>query len=141
MVLAGAPSSKPSTKLNQNQVRGFWAAWGGWALDGMDASFYLPQALPGFFMMVFLLGVGGANFAMYTLWISEQYTTECRGSAIGFTSSIGRFVGCGMVFLVGAGVASYGSLGVPVAMTALAFAIGLFFLPLAEETRGKPLPI
>src|SRR5207245_1839352 len=73
--------------------------------------FYLPQALPLFFVMVFVLGVGGANFAMYTLWIPEQYTTECRGSAIGFTSSIGRFVGCGMVFLVGAGVASYGSLG------------------------------
>ena len=103
--------------------------------------FYLPLALPLFFMMVFLLGIGGANFAMYTLWIPEQYTTECRGSAIGFTSSIGRFAGCGMVFLVGAGVASYGSLGVPVAMTALAFVIGLFFLPFAEETRGKPLPL
>ena len=102
--------------------------------------FYLPQALPLFFVMVFFLGVGGANFAMYTLWIPEQYTTECRGSAIGFTSSIGRFVGCGMVFLVGAGVASYGSLGVPVGLTALAFVIGLFFLPLAEETQGKALP-
>jgi MFS family permease len=103
--------------------------------------FYLPKALPLFFAMVFLLGVGGANFAMYTLWIPEQYTTECRGSAIGFTSSIGRFVGCGMVFLVGAGVASYGSLGVPVALTALAFAVGLLVLPFADETRGKPLPM
>jgi MFS family permease len=103
--------------------------------------FYLPEALPLFFAMVFLLGVGGANFAMYTLWIPEQYTTECRGSAIGFTSSIGRFVGCGMVFLVGAGVASYGSLGVPVALTALAFAVGLLVLPFADETRGKPLPV
>ena len=46
-----------------------------------------------------------------------------------------------MVFLVGAGVASYGSLGVPVAWTAAAFAIGLFVLRFAEETRGKPLPI
>jgi hypothetical protein len=26
MVLAGAPSSKSLTKLNPNQVRGFWAA-------------------------------------------------------------------------------------------------------------------
>src|SRR5437764_887864 len=64
--------------------------------------FYItPNALPTFFAMVFLLGLGGANFAMYTLWIPEQYTTECRGSAIGFTSSISRFVGCAMVFLVG----------------------------------------
>ena len=52
MVLAGAPSSTPPTKLNRNQIRGFWAAWGGWALDGMDASIYaivLVPALPGFY--------------------------------------------------------------------------------------------
>ena len=49
--------------------------------------FYMtPQALPWFFAMVFFLGVGGANFAMYTLWLPEQYATECRASAIGFTS-------------------------------------------------------
>src|SRR5881628_3364818 len=103
--------------------------------------FYIaPNALPAFYAMVFLLGLGGANFAMYTLWIPEQYTTECRGSAIGFTSSIGRFVGVAMVFLVGAGIARYGSLGVPVAITAVAFVIGLLVLPAAKETRGEPLP-
>src|SRR5579859_7079317 len=26
--------------LNANQIRGFWAAWGGWALDGMDSFIY-----------------------------------------------------------------------------------------------------
>src|SRR6202521_5076712 len=26
--------------LNRNQIRGFWAAWGGWALDGMDSFIY-----------------------------------------------------------------------------------------------------
>src|SRR5919204_5823897 len=104
--------------------------------------FYVtPNALPAFFAMVFLLGLGGANFAMYTLWIPEQYTTECRGSAIGFTSSIGRFVGCGMVFLVGAGIAYFKTLGIPVALTAAAFVLGLALLPFGEETRGKPLPV
>ncbi len=103
--------------------------------------FYMPRALQSFFMMVFLLGVGGANFAMYTLWIPELYTTECRASAIGFTSSVGRFVGCGMVFLVGAGIARFGSLGAPVALTSIAFLLGLLVLPFAGETRGKPLPI
>ena len=103
--------------------------------------FYMPRALQSFFMMVFLLGVGGANFAMYTLWIPELYTTECRASAIGFTSSVGRFVGCGMVFLVGAGIARFGSLGAPVALTSIAFLLGLLVLPFADETRGKPLPI
>ena len=28
------------TALTTNQVRGFWAAWGGWALDGMDSFIY-----------------------------------------------------------------------------------------------------
>jgi MFS family permease len=103
--------------------------------------FYLkPPALPWFFVSLFSLGFGGANFAMYTLWIPEQYRTECRGSAIGFTSSVGRFAGCAMVFLVGAGIASYGSMGVPIALTSLAFVAGLLFLPFAVETRGKPLP-
>jgi hypothetical protein len=45
-----------------------------------------------------------------------------------------------MVFLVGAGIRGYGSLGVPVAITALIFVFGLLILPLSEETRGKSLP-
>jgi MFS family permease len=107
---------------------------------GFGYVFYLPSALPLFFACIVILGIGGANFAMYTLWIPEQYTTDCRGSAIGFISSIGRFVGVAMVFLVGEGIASYGSLGVPVALTAVAFIVGLLAIPAAEETRGKPLP-
>jgi hypothetical protein len=46
-----------------------------------------------------------------------------------------------MVFLVGGAIRSYGSLGVPVAVTAAAFLIGLLILPFAVETRGKPLPV
>lgn len=32
--------------LTQNQVRGFWAAWGGWALDGMDSFIYALVLVP-----------------------------------------------------------------------------------------------
>jgi nitrate/nitrite transporter NarK len=107
---------------------------------GFGSVFYMQNALTPFMLLVFVLGLGGANFALYTLWIPEQYTTECRGSAIGFTSSVGRFMGVAMVFLVGAGIQRYGSLGVPVAVTAIAFVIGLLVLPAAKETRGEPLP-
>ena len=107
---------------------------------GFGYVFYAVSALTPFFVLVFVLGLGGANFALYTLWLPEQYTTDCRGSAIAFVSSVGRFVGVAMVFLVGAGVASYGSLGVPVALTSIAFVFGLLVLPFAVETRGKPLP-
>jgi MFS family permease len=103
--------------------------------------FYLTTAaLTWFYVCVFFLGFGGANFALYTLWLPEQYTTDCRASAIGYVSSVGRFVGVAMVFVLATGIRSYGSLGVPVAVTAIAFLLGLILLPLAEETKGKSLP-
>ena len=45
-----------------------------------------------------------------------------------------------MTFLVGAGVAYFHTIGVPVALTSLAFVAGLALLPFGEETRGRPLP-
>jgi len=107
---------------------------------GFGYVFYLPHALAPFMAVLFALGVGGANFAMYTLWLPEQYSTECRASAFAFATSVGRFAGAGITFLVGAGVAHYHTIGTPVAFTSIAFAIGLVFLPLGEETKGQPLP-
>jgi hypothetical protein len=43
-------------------------------------------------------------------------------------------------FLVGAGVAHFHTIGKPVALTSIAFLIGMLLLPFGEETRGKPLP-
>jgi len=103
--------------------------------------FYLPEgALALFLACLFFLGVGGANFAVYTLWLPEQYPTACRATAFAFATSAGRFVGAGITFLVGAGVARMHTIGVPVALTSVAFLIGLLLLPLAVETRGRPLP-
>ena len=108
---------------------------------GFGYVFYLGMnALPRFFAVLFLLGIGGANFAMYTLWLPEQYSTECRASAFAFATSAARFAGAGITFLVGAGVSYFGTLGIPVALTSIAFLLGMFLLPLGEETRGKPLP-
>jgi MFS family permease len=103
--------------------------------------FYMgASALPRFFVCLFFLGLGGANFAVYTLWLPEQYPTECRASAFAFSTSFARFGGAAITFLVGAGVQHYGSLGIPVAMTALAFAVGLLLIPFGLETRGQVLP-
>jgi len=102
--------------------------------------FYLPNALGPFLACLFLLGVGGANFAMYTLWLPEQYTTDCRASAFAFATSVGRFIGAGVTFLVGAGVSHFHTIGTPVAMTSMAFAIGLLLIPFAHETKGEKLP-
>ena len=109
---------------------------------GFGYLFYLPGTLglKLFFVCLLFLGLGGANFAMYTLWLPEQYPTECRGSAFAFATSVGRFAGAGFTFLVGAGVGHYHTIGYPVALTAVAFALGLLILPLGYETKGQVLP-
>lgn len=103
--------------------------------------FYMGAGAVGWFLVcTFFLGLGGANFVVYSFWIPEQYSTECRVSAFAFTTNIGRFAGAALTFLVGAGIRHFGTLGVPVALTALAFVVGLVLLPFAAETKGQTLP-
>lgn len=105
----------------------------GWA-------FYSDHPLPLFIAALVPLGFFGGNFAMYSLWLPEQYPTSMRATAFAFVTSFGRFIGAGINFAIGAGVAAYGSIGIPVASTALAFLLGLLLLPGALETRGSRLP-
>lgn len=103
--------------------------------------FYMNEHAVGWFMVcAFFLGVGGANFVVYSFWLPEQYGTECRASAFAFTTNLGRFAAAGFTFLVGAGVHHFQTLGTPVAAAGLAFLIGILLLPFGQETKGKPLP-
>ena len=45
-VTAASPYPLVRSKLNSNQIKGFWAAWGGWCLDGMDAFIYALVLVP-----------------------------------------------------------------------------------------------
>jgi len=105
----------------------------GWA-------FYLPSGLHPFIAVLFFLGFFGGNFAIFSLWLPEQYGTAVRATAFAFTTSFGRFIAAGVNFGVGALVSRMGTLGKPVAFTAVAFGIGLLIIPFAVETRGKVLP-
>ena len=83
---------------------------GGWkARDSFFQLFYLPAgALHAFIPCLFFVGVGGGSFAVYWVWLAEQYRTECRGSALAFATCIGRFVAAGATFLVGFEISRYG---------------------------------
>jgi MFS family permease len=105
----------------------------GWA-------FYLPQGLHPFTAVLFFLGFFGGSFAVFSLWLPEQYGTTERATAFAFTTSFGRFIAAGVNFGVGAMVSQMGTLGKPVEFTAIAFGIGLLVIPFAVETRGKVLP-
>jgi len=105
----------------------------GWA-------FYLPNGLAPFMRILFFMGFAGGNFCVFSLWLPEQYDTRVRATAFAFSTSVGRFVGAGVNFLLGSLVLTMGTLGVPVALTAIAFAVGILVIPFAIETRGQPLP-
>ena len=105
----------------------------GWA-------FYLPQGLKPFLVILFFLGLAGGNFAMYSLWLPEQYPTEIRATAFAFCTSFGRFLGAGANFAIAGLIQWTGSLGSVIALTAIPFVIGLAIIPFAFETKGKPLP-
>jgi MFS family permease len=102
--------------------------------------FYLPHALVPFIASLFFLGFFGGNFALFSLWLPEQYETAVRATAFAFCTSIGRFIGAAINFGIAAMVRGMGTLGTPIAFTAIAFAIGLAIIPLALETRGEDLP-
>jgi len=107
----------------------------GWA-------FYLPtgSALPAFMTVLFFLGAFGGNFAIFSLWLPELFGTEVRATAFAFCTSVGRFIGAGVNFGLAGAVAAMGTLGTPIAITAVAFAVGLLVIPFAPETRGETLP-
>lgn len=107
----------------------------GWA-------FYLPagRALPSFLTVLFFLGFFGGNFAVFSLWLPELFPTEVRATAFAFCTSVGRFIGAGVNFALGAAVHSMATLGAPVALTAAAFGVGMLIIPFAVETRGERLP-
>ncbi len=107
----------------------------GWA-------FYLPaaSAMPAFLVVLFFLGMSGGNFAMFTLWLPELFGTDVRATAFAFCTSIGRFAGAIVNFALAAAVNGMGTLGTPVALTAIAFGLGLLVIPFATETVGTRLP-
>lgn len=78
----------------------------GWA-------FYLPDGLAPFIAWLFVLGFFGGNFALFSLWLPEQFETRVRATAFAFCTSFGRFVGAGVNFMLGAAVLHTHTLGYP----------------------------
>jgi MFS family permease len=103
-------------------------------------AFYWRNGLEAFIAGLVVLGFFGGNFAIFTLWLPEQYDTSVRATAFAFSTSFGRFLGAGANFAVGAMVHSMGTIGTPVAYTAIAFGLGILLVPFATETRGQSLP-
>jgi hypothetical protein len=78
-----AKLARHRTPLNRSQSAGFWVR----SSRGLLA-----------------LGFFGGNFALFSLWLPEQFETRVRATAFAFCTSFGRFVGACVNFLLGAAV-------------------------------------
>lgn len=94
---------------------------------------------PLFLVLLVLLGIGGADFAVFSLWLPEVYPTGARAGGFAFVTTAGRLVGAGLTFAIGAMNDAIG-LGKSLSLTAIFFVIGLLLLPLAREGRRALAP-
>ena len=121
-------------------VATYFAAMAVTIVATFGVAFYLPNGLVPFIVSLFFLGFAGGNFALFSLWLPEQYETSVRATAFAFCTSFGRFIGAAINFGIAGLVRGMGTLGTPIALTAIAFGIGLLFIPFALETRDRELP-
>ena len=68
--IATAPL-KTKPRLNSNQIRSFWAAWGGWTMDGMDSFIYSLVLVPALRELLPRSGIEAttANIGYYGAWL------------------------------------------------------------------------
>jgi hypothetical protein len=97
-------------------------------------------SIPLIFVFLPILGLGGANFAVFTIWLPEQYPTRMRATAFAFTTTFSRWFAAAGTFLIGYGIHETGSLTIPLSATALVFVLGIGLVRAAPETRGGTLP-
>lgn len=101
---------------------------------------YYTHSIAASFAFIPILGIGGADFAVFTVWLPEQYPTEIRATAFAFCTTISRFAAAGATFLVGHAIARAGTIGWPLALTAVPFLFGIWLSYSAIETKGEVLP-
>src|SRR6202050_1037522 len=57
---AAPAAAQPHTKLSRAQITGFWAAWSGWTLDGMDSFIYALVLSPALTELLPKSGMNGS---------------------------------------------------------------------------------
>lgn len=102
----------------------------GLAFTSNNLYLFLPLAI--------LLGIGGADFSVFSLWVPEIYPTEARAGGFAVITALGRYAGAGLVFVISALTAAVG-LGDSLAYASVAFVIGIVLLVFVKEERNKVL--
>ncbi len=100
---------------------------------------YNQKNLFEFLPLLILLGIGGADFSVFSLWVPEIYPTEARAGGFALITALGRYAGAGLVFVISALTVATGSLGTSLAYGAIIFVVGIVLLMFVHEDRNKEL--
>src|ERR1700685_4204070 len=102
----GEPDSH--APLTRNQVRGFWASWGGWTLDGMDSVIYALVLVPSLRELLPRSGIaatkgnigyyGGLLFALFLIGWGLAFLWGPLGDKFGRVRTLMLTVLCYSVF-------------------------------------------
>jgi MFS family permease len=121
------------------------------ALASTGGVFYFLEDFHQVFWMVPVMGFCILSlFAGYAVYFPELFPTHLRSTGTSFCYNVGRFVAAAGPFLLGtlinfyADIADTADTAAPLRYAGLTmcgiFVLGLLVLPLAPETKGRPLP-
>lgn len=114
------------------------------ACAAIFATFGMPMPEHTRLYMYFLIGLSVFGiFGSFTFYLPELFPTRLRGTGAGFCYNAGRFIAAGGPFLVGS-IAAHKQDSLVQAMRVLSWVavvplLGLLFMPLVIETKGRDL--
>lgn len=83
-----------------------------------------------------MLGIGGADFSIFSLWVPEVYPAEARSGGFTLITALGRYAGAGLVFVIAVMTALVG-LGDSLAYASISFFADIILLMFVNEDREK----
>ena len=103
--------------------------------------------IPPMSLMIPILGFCNLSvFGGYSIYFPELYPTRLRSTGVGFCYNVGRIIAALGPFTLGhlTMLFSHAGFASPFRSAAISLAsvylVGVFVMPFAPETRGKPLP-
>jgi MFS family permease len=107
----------------------------------LPVTFLAPHAYSQVLLLLPLLGCfNNGIFGGFPLYFPELYPTSIRATGSGFCFNVGRFLASAGPLVTSLLVSSLHGFGRAASAIALIYLLGLFILPFAPETKGKPLP-
>jgi MFS family permease len=106
----------------------------------LPVTFFTPKDYTLVLWLLPILGFfNNGIFSGFPLYLPELYPTQIRATGAGFCFNVGRILASGGPFIKG-WLGTLFEPGKAVSIIGLIYLFGIFVLPFAPETKGKPLP-